>query len=470
MKYILKYTISYTENMIWLPTIVMLFACLSLNAKTLSLRSVTMTLEPMTSTMQRIDANGSICGLVKVIVPGKNIVFEGNLVGDSEYKTSEYWCYLSPNTRFLKIKYPDLEPLMVDFNEFFTNGIQSKRIYEIVLDVTSISNKIGTPIEVKINSSRSMPFWGMDAIESGLGRKKNPSWRVGNDTIGSIQVYLNLKNGKYDEKVITTTGRPTLIGNVTNGDVLTLVPQNDTFKETHITVNDTVIDKQHVSITMPKQRLPIRGKVVDITNNNPIQDAIVKLHYVNDASDYLHPWTQKKYGETICADTTNHNGSFGFLNCVCDYTYYIEVRSPSGYHSRYVTNGIDVEPDKIDSLFIELSPICLSGVITDGKNPIKEARIKYLALYDDQTATNEEGVFNIRGIKDKNITINAPGFKTLELDISDYIWKIPRDPEWEKTYGWLNLKPIVIKLQKGDSSVIQKGVYEYYKDQIRKRK
>lgn len=172
MKYILKYTISFTDNMIWLPTIVMLFACLSLNAKTLRLRSVTMTLEPMTSTMQRIDANGSICGLVKVIVPGKNIVFEGNLVGDTEYKTSEYWCYLSPNTRFLKIKYPDIELFMVDFNEIFTNGIQSKRIYEIVLEVPSISNKIGTPIEVKINSSRSMPFWGMDDIEVDWQGKK----------------------------------------------------------------------------------------------------------------------------------------------------------------------------------------------------------------------------------------------------------------------------------------------------------
>lgn len=102
-----------------------------------------------------------------------------------------------------------------------------------------------------------------------------------------------MKNGKYDEKVITTTGRLTLIGNVTKGDVLTLVPQNDTLKEIRLTVNDTVIDKQHVSITMPKQRRPIKGKVVDIINKNPIQDAIVKLHYVNDASDYLHPWTQK---------------------------------------------------------------------------------------------------------------------------------------------------------------------------------
>lgn len=89
------------------------FLCPIINAESIMLKSVTMTLEPTTANMQRIDANGCVCCLVKVIVPGKNIVFEGNLVGDSEYKTSEYWCYLSPNTRYLKIKYPDLEPLMV---------------------------------------------------------------------------------------------------------------------------------------------------------------------------------------------------------------------------------------------------------------------------------------------------------------------------------------------------------------------
>lgn len=444
------------------------FISLSLFAASPILKSVTMTLEPMTTNMQRRDANGSVCGLVKVIIPGKNIVFEGNLVGDTEYKTSEYWCYLSPNTRYLKIKYPDMEPLMVDFNEYFTNGIQSKRIYEIVLSIPTIGHKTGIPIELSVSSSRSVPFWGMNDYGK-WGHKKNPSWRIGNDTLGQVNVYLNLKEGKYDGHIIASKGKSSLIGNVAVGDILTLIPQNDLFKETKVVINDTVIEKQHLSIKLRKSRSSLRGIILDKTNDKPIDGAITKLYYVDKIHDYLS-WGQESYGDTLCTSITKKNGSFGFSNCISDYTYYLEVNAPDGYHSRFVTNGINIRPNESDSLKIYLSPICIAGVIIDGKNPIEGAKIGYDGLYDSITETHGDGNFNINGIKDKIISISAPGYKSLRLDISDYLSHVPRDPKWDKAHNTDAINPLKIILKKGSPSEVEDGVYEYYKDKIKRHK
>ena len=440
-------------------------------ADTLILKSVTMTLDPMTSSMQRLDANGNVCGLVKVILPNPGVSFEGNVIGEADYKTSEYWCYLSPGTRFLKIKYPNLEPLMIDFSEYFVKGIQGKRIYEISLIVPSMMNKTGIPIEVKFESERSAPYICSDDYSSSYFRKRNPKWRFGNDTIGNVQVFLNLKNNKSDQ-LTTISSKQRLIGNVSKGDVLTLIPENKTYNPLNITVEDSVIEKQHLSVYFKKKRQTFHGHVFDEYNNSPIKDAEIQLYYLNKSEDYVNMF-DRSIKDALCSTAqSKESGYFGFRNCVPDYTYYIEVSPPVGYHRRYwyFRNGINLKPNESDSLKIILSPICISGLVTDGKNPIKKAKIEYDALYDDQTVTLDDGNFNIIGIKDKMITVSASGFKTIKLDISDFL-SHAKDLEYDKIHNRTPIKkPILIKLQKGDSSVIENGVYEYYKEKIRKLK
>lgn len=434
--------------------------------KSPQLKSVTMTLEPMTAPMQRTDANGRVCGLVKVILPNPNVSFEGNVIGEAEYKTSEYWCYLSPNTRFLKIKYPNLEPLMIDFSEYFVNGIQGKRIYEVTIVVPSMVNKIGTPIEIKFKSEKSAPYICSDGYND-FRRRKNPKWRFGNDTIGNVKVFLNLKNNESDQLTMISS-KQGLIGNVSKGDVLTIIPENKTYRPLTIHVEDSVIAKQHLDIYFKKKRMSVNGYVFDKYNNSPIKDVKIHLYYLNGLEDYTYSYWSIK--DTLCTAQSKESGYFGFRNCVSDYTYYIEIFPPSGYHGLYVTNGINLKPNELDSLKIALSPICIVGLVTDGKNPIKNAKIEYAGLYDDQTETLDGGNFNIIGIKDKLITVSAQGFKTINLDISDYLLHVRRDPEWDKKYNNPPIKPILIKLQKGNPSVIENGVYEYYKDKIKKRK
>lgn len=55
-------------------------------------------------TYPRYDLNNEACALIKVVVVSPDVVFEGNIVGNIEFKTNEYWVYVSNNTRQLKVK------------------------------------------------------------------------------------------------------------------------------------------------------------------------------------------------------------------------------------------------------------------------------------------------------------------------------------------------------------------------------
>ena len=104
-------------------------------ADEIRIKSFSMQMEPMTVEMQRKDNNGEVCALVKVIIPTAQATFEGNLIGRSDYKTSEYWCYLSPGSKQLKVKYPNCEPLMIDISDSNAKGIKGKTIYQLVISV-----------------------------------------------------------------------------------------------------------------------------------------------------------------------------------------------------------------------------------------------------------------------------------------------------------------------------------------------
>lgn len=144
------------------------------NAQELKLESVAMEMNPQTVSMQRKDLNGQVCALVKVIMPGEKVVFEGSLIGDCPYKTSEYWCYLSPGTKSLKIKYPNLRPLLIDFTECFGMGVKDGRIYNIVVRVPQSGTNNSAPIrtiQFNIHSAQTHTLLGGELYEEIKGLK-----------------------------------------------------------------------------------------------------------------------------------------------------------------------------------------------------------------------------------------------------------------------------------------------------------
>lgn len=87
---------------------------------------------------QRVDANGVVCALVRVVVPSnEGALFQGNVIGETVYKGNEYLVYMSEGSRYLRVHYPNCETLMIDFTQLGYKGLESKRVYELVLTLPS---------------------------------------------------------------------------------------------------------------------------------------------------------------------------------------------------------------------------------------------------------------------------------------------------------------------------------------------
>ena len=83
---------------------------------------------------QRQDNNGVPCALIRVAVPfDKHVLFRGNVIGSVKYEGNEYWVYLSEESHFLRVHYPGYETLLVNFETFGFDGVESKNVYELVL-------------------------------------------------------------------------------------------------------------------------------------------------------------------------------------------------------------------------------------------------------------------------------------------------------------------------------------------------
>ena len=85
------------------------------------------------SQFERKDLAGLACGLVKVQLAAAGAQFEGNIFGQTEYKTGEYWVYMTQGAYMLRIKHPGYVPLDVNFRDFGISGVQSKVTYYLTI-------------------------------------------------------------------------------------------------------------------------------------------------------------------------------------------------------------------------------------------------------------------------------------------------------------------------------------------------
>lgn len=410
-------------------TIIILFImrCIQLNAQPLQLRSVTMTMDPMTTAMQRLDANGNVCGLVKVILPNPGVSFEGNLIGNAEYKTSEYWCYLSPNTRFLKIKYPNLDPLMIDFTEFFSNGIQSKLIYEVNILIPHRIQSTGVPIRLKLETQSDFYY-----------PRAYKECEVRGILVGKldfVDVYLNIQNGKYDYhvRVENENFKECLLGDVHKGDIITVIPNKDTFAKKSITVVDSVITKRYLNFKIPRQGINKSGRFIDDKTQKPIENVSVEFYNLNisfGSEKFL-------YGSA----KTDKEGKFVIKNCFSHYIYHVRASSPG-----YKFESFDIKADTTISTY-KLTPNMLNIKIFDGKKPIEGVKLTCNNISNSTFYTDATGSVEIIGAMDKTFTISHSDYETIVVT-----------REWDTN--------MVIKMKKGDATLVKEAIYDSRKDKL----
>ena len=84
-------------------------------------------------TQPRKDTNNCNCAVVKVLFVGDIIDFDGNIVKPVVKYTNETWVYMPQRSRQLKITTKDYLPLMVTFEDYGVDKLESNRTYVLTL-------------------------------------------------------------------------------------------------------------------------------------------------------------------------------------------------------------------------------------------------------------------------------------------------------------------------------------------------
>ena len=86
-------------------------------------------------TQPRLDLNGDKCALIKLILLMPDIGLEGNVVGSAEFRKGEYWIYVTPKTKMLKLKHSKYMPCLLEFSKFDIPQVESGVTYELIVEV-----------------------------------------------------------------------------------------------------------------------------------------------------------------------------------------------------------------------------------------------------------------------------------------------------------------------------------------------
>lgn len=87
------------------------------------------------STHMRRDFNEQPCALVKVGLRAKDASFEGNIIGDTEMHTNEYWVYMTGGSKMLNIKHISAPSLLVRFSDYGVEALEPKMTYMLDLEL-----------------------------------------------------------------------------------------------------------------------------------------------------------------------------------------------------------------------------------------------------------------------------------------------------------------------------------------------
>ena len=121
-------------------------------AQKATVKSFVPTTDHIPSGDRRNDLNGNPCALVKVQVVDNIERIEGNTIGDVINRGVEKWVYMCKGSRNMRIHLKNFLPVMVKFLDYNVNGLESNRVYELVIEVPKTAAANNQITEVKGNN------------------------------------------------------------------------------------------------------------------------------------------------------------------------------------------------------------------------------------------------------------------------------------------------------------------------------
>ena len=103
--------------------------------KAAKVKSFTLTTDHISGSDRRKDLNGAFCALVKIQVVDNIERIEGNKIGSIVNRGVEKWVYMCKGSRNMKIHLKNHLPLKVMFQNYKINGLESNRVYEMLIEI-----------------------------------------------------------------------------------------------------------------------------------------------------------------------------------------------------------------------------------------------------------------------------------------------------------------------------------------------
>lgn len=109
-------------------------------AQGLSVKNFTRESNDMSVALQRKDAKGQPCALIKVNLPIANVRFKGDVVGITTYHNNAYYVYVPTGAKGLCLELEGVVLLNLSFSDFGFDILNALAIYSLELDFNPMSS------------------------------------------------------------------------------------------------------------------------------------------------------------------------------------------------------------------------------------------------------------------------------------------------------------------------------------------
>ena len=291
---------------LYLTIALSLLCFIDIHAQKLNVESfAAKTIDMAARTQPRKDINGNDCALIRVQLAASNAVFEGNVIGNVAYNTSEYLVYMAQGSKKLIVKLEGYLPLEVTFQDYDVKSLEPKTVY-----LLTISGVTGTQ---QLEAPKTKTGWIiLDSEPSGASVYINDEF-VGNTPLNNYkQAYgtyqyrlehpnyhsssgtINLNAGRYEDKIVMKPafGSVAIKSNVVGAEVL--LDGKITSKKTPCTLNEVASGRHTITLRLNKyapqqQEITVEdGQTAQVSVSMDARFASVTINSLQGAQIYCN--------------------------------------------------------------------------------------------------------------------------------------------------------------------------------------
>lgn len=119
--------------------VLVLTFCMTAVAQGLSVKNFTRESNDMSVALQRKDAKGQPCALIKVNLPIANVRFKGDVVGKTTYQKNAYYVYVPAGAKGLCLELEGVVLLNLSFSDFGFDMLNGLAVYSLEVDFDPMS-------------------------------------------------------------------------------------------------------------------------------------------------------------------------------------------------------------------------------------------------------------------------------------------------------------------------------------------